>query len=492
MQRSISRQILLLTAIPVVVQLLLGVLLIAVSRRAVTDRSLEIHSQEVIGQAFHLTGLLLGAESAVRGYIITGREPFATSFRAAAQAAPHRSESLRLLVSDNPSQQSRVDMMQSLMTRFIEANTVNAGFVASSQKAAAEARVVSGEGARWMSAFQTQMHEFLAEEERLARERQSRALRSRTLMTGLVVSAITLNLLIGTIAALIFIRTIDRRLFVVADNSRLLAEGAPLHEPLDGADEIAAVDRAFHGMARSLLHAQSELKTANRELEAFSYSVSHDLRAPLRAIDGFSRILSEEYGSVLDAEGMRLVGVIRTNSRKMANLVDDLLAFSRLTRQPVTRSLINMRALFERAAEEVREATPGRLVEVAVGDLPNAPGDARMIYQVVFNLIANAVKFTAVREVARVVITGSVDGDEYVYSIRDNGVGFDMRYVDKLFGVFQRLHHASEYEGTGVGLAIVQRVVQRHGGRVWAESSEGTGATFFFALPRLGGIDVEP
>jgi signal transduction histidine kinase len=491
MRRSISRQILLLIAIPVAVQLLLGILLVAVSRRAVADRTLEIHSQQVIADAFQLSSLLLGAEAAVRGYIITGRDSFAAAFTAAVHEAPRRVELLRALVSDNPSQLSRVEMMRSHMTRFIEANTVSAGFVAESKAHLAQERVFRSEGGRWMSAFQKQLHDFLEEEQRLARERQTRALRSRNLMGVLVGSAIVLNLLVGAVAATIFVRTIDRRLFIVADNSRLLAAGAELHEPLAGNDEIADVDRAFHGMATSLLRTQHDLTNANRELEAFSYSVSHDLRAPLRAIDGFSRILAEEFGGTLEGEGMRLVGVIRANSRKMADLVDDLLAFSRLTRQPVTSSIINMRALFERAAEEARETATARVVEISIGELPSAPGDARMMYQAVFNLVSNAIKFTTVRDVARISVTASTVDGEHIYAVCDNGVGFDMRYADKLFGVFQRLHHASEYEGTGVGLAIVQRVVQRHGGRVWAESSEGSGATFFFALPRPGGNDAE-
>jgi signal transduction histidine kinase len=225
----------------------------------------------------------------------------------------------------------------------------------------------------------------------------------------------------------------------------------------------------------------AELQTANRELESFSYSVSHDLRAPLRAIDGYARMLDEDYAARLDAEAQRLIGVVRLSARRMGQLIDDLLAFSRLGRQEPARAQLDMRALACEVAEELR---PGRPATIEVAPLPPAQADRALLRQVWTNLIGNALKYSAKKADARVEIGAREDAAENVYWVRDNGAGFDMRYAEKLFGVFQRLHRAEEFEGTGVGLAIVQRIVTRHGGRVWAEGAPGEGACFYFSLPR--------
>jgi PAS domain S-box-containing protein len=230
----------------------------------------------------------------------------------------------------------------------------------------------------------------------------------------------------------------------------------------------------------------AQLEAANKELEAFSYSVSHDLRAPLRAIDGFSRILLEDYISNLDEEGKRVLNVIRNNTQKMGQLIDDLLLFSRLGRQEIRVSKMDMGKLAKAVSEELKLAVPERKLKFAINTLIPAQGDQAMIRQVFVNLLSNAVKFTRPKERAVIEVDGRSEGNENVYTVKDNGVGFDMQYVGKLFGVFQRLHSAAEFEGTGVGLAIVQRIIHRHGGRVWAEGKVGEGATFYFTLPRKG------
>jgi light-regulated signal transduction histidine kinase (bacteriophytochrome) len=216
------------------------------------------------------------------------------------------------------------------------------------------------------------------------------------------------------------------------------------------------------------------------ELESFSYSVSHDLRAPLRAVDGYARMLEEDYGERLDAEGRRLLGVVRESATRMGRLIDDLLAFSRLGRQEPARRRVDMDALVREAIAEVRA---GSDAPIQASALPAADADPAMLKQVWVNLISNAIKYSSKRAEARVEIGGREDARERVYWVRDNGAGFDMRYADKLFGVFQRLHRAEEFPGTGVGLALVHRVVTRHGGRVWAEGKPGEGACFYFSLP---------
>jgi signal transduction histidine kinase len=227
----------------------------------------------------------------------------------------------------------------------------------------------------------------------------------------------------------------------------------------------------------------SELQAANRELEAFSYSVSHDLRAPLRAIDGFARILEEDYAARLDAEARRLLGAVRAGSRQMGRLIDDLLAFSRYGRQPLKTTAVPLVELVNHTIDELRSGFEGRRIDFSVGELGTAEADPALLKQVLVNLLGNAIKFSRDRDPAVVEIgLTSQAGDAHVYYVKDNGAGFDPRYAHKLFGVFQRLHGSDEFEGTGVGLAIVQRIVVRHGGRVWAESRPGEGATFYFTL----------
>ena len=228
----------------------------------------------------------------------------------------------------------------------------------------------------------------------------------------------------------------------------------------------------------------AELKAANGELEAFSYSVSHDLRAPLRTMDGFAEILQSDFGDQLPPDAVRCIRVIRESAQRMGNLIDDLLAFSRLGREKLRVVDVDMRALVDETLAELRPAWGDRRVDVDVGELCPCRGDTALLKQVWTNLLANALKYTRPRHTARITVgCEKEDGTgAEAFFVRDNGVGFDMKYADKLFGVFQRLHRVTDFEGTGVGLAIVQRVVSRHGGRVWCEAEEGHGATFHFTI----------
>jgi signal transduction histidine kinase len=226
----------------------------------------------------------------------------------------------------------------------------------------------------------------------------------------------------------------------------------------------------------------AQLESANRELEAFSYSVSHDLRAPLRAIDGFSRMLIEDHAGGLPPEALRLARRVRDGARQMGQLIDDLLRFARLSRQPVARAQVDLASLARQLwDEDLLPDRNGRRACLTLCELPACSGDPALLRLVMINLLSNALKFTRGRPQARVEI-GFADPPG-AYYIKDNGTGFDMRYSGKLFGVFQRLHRAEEYEGTGVGLALVQRIVARHGGRVWAEAEPDKGATFYFTVP---------
>ena len=271
---------------------------------------------------------------------------------------------------------------------------------------------------------------------------------------------------------------VDRYLGIVVDiTERKAAEHALEHSR-------EALARLNTELEKRVQERTAALEAANQELEAFGYSISHDLRAPLRAVDGFSAALAEDFGPQLPSEAQRFVGLVRRGAQQMGTLIDDLLSFSRLSRVPLNKRRVNTNLLVSAAIEQLGQHIGERSIDFQIEELPECPGDPHLLQQVWVNLLSNAIKYTRRRPDARIQV-GSVRGEgEDVYFVRDNGTGFDMRYADKLFGVFQRLHRAEEFEGTGVGLAIVQRIVRRHGGRVWAEAEVGRGATFWFTVEK--------
>jgi light-regulated signal transduction histidine kinase (bacteriophytochrome) len=246
--------------------------------------------------------------------------------------------------------------------------------------------------------------------------------------------------------------------------------------------QLEAANRQLENTNRDLEETNRELEGANSELEAFSYSVSHDLRSPLRSIEGFAQILLEDHAQGLDEEARGYLRRVRAASRRMALLIDDLLDLSRVTRSSLTRQMVDLSALAREIAAEIEKSQPDRRVRFVIADGLAVHGDPRLLRVLLENLLGNAFKFTQMKREATIEF-GAVTRDEGVaYYVRDNGVGFDKAYATKLFGAFQRLHGSEDFEGTGIGLATVQRIVQRHGGKAWAEGAVGKGATFFFTL----------
>lgn len=259
--------------------------------------------------------------------------------------------------------------------------------------------------------------------------------------------------------------------------------------PAQVAPEFNAVTGAFNHMLdeidqrdRDLVQRRTELENANRELEAFSYSVAHDLRTPLRAIASYSQILRETEGETGKAERMELLERIETNAARMAALIDDLLAFSRVDAEPLEKKLIAPELIAEQAWNDLKSQQENRKVEFRLDPMPKANADEGLLLQVYVNLLSNALKYSRKQPVAVIHVGAEECNGETTYFVKDNGVGFNMAFYDKLFGVFQRLHSGKEFEGTGVGLALVQRVIHRHGGKIWAQSEPGKGAQFYFTL----------
>ena len=250
-------------------------------------------------------------------------------------------------------------------------------------------------------------------------------------------------------------------------------------------EKVTELEKLNTELEQRVSERTAELEAANDELEAFSFSVSHDLRAPLRAIDGFSRMAIEDFGGQMPEQCREQLEQTRVSTREMTKLIDDLLIFSQTSRSPLARENVETEKLARTAFDELLPQKQGRQVDFRINDLPACAADPALLKQVFVNLLSNALKFSRGCSRALVEVGCQRNNGELVYFVRDNGAGFDMRHANKLFGVFQRLHRAEEFEGTGVGLAIVQRVIHRHGGRVWAEGKPNAGATFYFALPNV-------
>jgi signal transduction histidine kinase len=416
----------------------------------IENSRLDTKSHELV-QLLGSVGEALGAaESGHRRYLVTGDESYLTSYRAVVEQMPEYLRYLRGLTNEEAEQQTRVETLERLIARQLGAE---AGAIAQREQHGYEGvrhLALSGAAKNELEGIHRLMTELDSAERRalILRVTQS-AGSTRNTIALLGLGALMQLVLLASVYFLIHHDVTQRR--------RVAAE-------LQSRGEL--------------------LQAANKELEAFSYSVSHDLRAPLRHIDGYAALLSKAAGETLNDKARRYLQTISDSAKQMGQLIDDLLVFSRMGRQDMLRTTVNLDQLVKTVLHDLRLDLQGRTISWTMHPLPNVLGDPAMLRQVFVNLISNAIKFTATRPEAKIeigVVTRK-SGEAEVF-VRDNGVGFDMQYVNKLFGVFQRLHRNDEFEGTGIGLANVRRIIHRHGGQTWAKGAPDQGATFYFSLP---------
>lgn len=396
------------------------------------------HTNEVLFHLEQSQSVAFEMEALILKYIISGDTSFLRLYAKQAREGSDHIKKIDELTVDNQEQQARLDSLRSLGREKINYN-----------KEVIQQRKISAEMAQRMipSVKNARLQDSI-----IAILEKMKRVESSLIISRIELAEFSQQKFYTTLSTLLIFVMLLLSLVVYTLNKNLLAR------------------------------TNAELKTQqiNNELEAFTYSVSHDLRAPLRSVDGYAKVLLEDYGEKLDAEGHQVLSTIMNNAKKMGKLIDDLLEFSRLGRKEVSKGLVDMKQLVQTIVNDFTEDIQSK---IEIGDLHSVRGDHSMLQQVWINLINNAVKYSSKNEEFHIEIQSVKDGPLITYKVIDNGVGFDMQYAHKLFKVFQRLHKSKDFEGTGVGLALVQRIVQKHNGRVWAEAAVDKGATFYFSLP---------
>lgn len=420
------------------------------------DREWITHTLLVVEKLQAIRIDITQAETGQRSYMLTGQDRYLELYLAGLSKMRQDAAELADLTADNSTEQEAIRRLYPLIAaRLTELGDGIEVRKRSGLLAGVEAVTRANNGEKWMAQIATKIAEMRHAEAQLLSSRLETAAASTRKIKVVIVCGNALAILI------------------------LLVKGFVIHwETVRRGQAEQNLTRANERLERRT----AELSEANTELESFAYSVAHDLRAPLRHIAGYSSVLAQDYGPRLDAEGLRYLGKIGDGAKKMGRLVDELLNLSKVGRQELSIRDTPLESPLSEAVEELAPECSGREVEWRIGDLFSAECDPALMKQVFVNLLSNALKYTRKREHAVIQVGQTMQNDERVIFIRDNGVGFDMQFVGKLFGVFQRLHNARDFEGTGVGLAIVQRIIRKHGGRIWAEAELDQGATFFFTL----------
>jgi signal transduction histidine kinase len=451
-RRALARAV----AVPFILLAALALALALGVTSLVRSARLTERSDQVLTQSSRLRELLVDRETALRGYLLSGNAAFLQPLVLAEEQLPDAFAHLRVLVGEEREQQERISRVEHLANAWLTfAAEERLNFVEGKDYITA---VAHGSGNPLMEGMRGELDGLVAVEQ------QRRASRAHN------------------VAAVLAYWGRRQLLELSRDHGAALAGLEKQNAALRAAEkEMAELNTSLE---RRVEERTAALSAANRDLEGFTYSVSHDLRAPLRQVAGFAEVLDATAGPKLDVTERRALATLRDSARHSGQLMDDLLRFSRMSRQELRTFSVNLASLVQSARDSLAHELDGREVEWTVGPLPTVRGDPSMLLLVWRNLLGNALKYTRGRTPARIEVGSAPGGaQEDVFYVRDNGVGFEMGYADRLFGVFQRLH-GTEFEGTGIGLASVRRIVERHGGRVWAEAVPGHGATFYWAIPR--------
>ena len=450
------------------------------------------HAEDAVERTWRLRtamvrvrSLVLEGESAVRGFLLVGESKWLSHYELARTRLPETLADLDRELVD-PHQRGQLSQLRVLVEARLQRFTTTLDL--RSQPEHATASLMRGE--ELTARIAALLNAMISRNQELLTARRASAAAVEQRQRAVVIVGAVLGVGGGVLAAFLFMTGIARRLDAAARSADALGRGERAARLSTAADEIGVLGRSLDRAAvlleardKELRRGLDDLAAANQELEAFSYSVSHDLRAPLRHITGFAAMLTKSAAGNLTVQQQRHISTITASAARMARLIDDLLAFSRTGRAEMRKTAVDLGTIVKAAQQELAPEINGRALTWTVNRLPQVQGDPALLKLVFDNLLSNAVKYTRHAESPRIELGTCEALDEQVIWVRDNGAGFDMQYHSKLFGVFQRLHGTDEFEGTGIGLATVRRIMARHGGRTWAEGRVGAGATFFISFP---------
>lgn len=494
---SIHRKLLLFIFLMLAGNVFIGYTVYKNNQKLLDSGQLAQLSQQVIYQADYMLSLGKDIETASRGFVITNDSAFLEPLFEARKTIPSDMAKLRQLVRNNPAQLKRMDSLNFYLHRRLDFSLAMIRVRSEQGLSPAITFTATREGKDYFDNMRRITSTIKQEESVLLNQRNQlnahsvSVFKKFTIVTFIVIGLFSVLFVIaaGNYLRQNFEKEKQAEALRVAykelvfqnkekekrENELIMAN----RELQKAEDKIRKLNEQSE---RKVMERTEQLRSANKELEAFSYSVSHDLRAPLRAVHGYTQMLKEDFGAQLNQEANRVMTNIMSNAKKMGQLIDDLLTFSHIGRKEMAKMNIPMTEMVTSICSEI-DNPPGHPVEFKIQEMPPAQGDTAAIKQVWVNLISNAVKYSKLKENPVIEIGSETNDNITSYYVQDNGVGFDMRYANKLFGVFQRLHSDEKFEGTGVGLAIVHRIIVKHGGKVWAQGKINEGATFYFSLP---------